>query len=427
MARLFLHPYLAPAHPMNFFRRCWSSRSVRAWCLVSGLVALSVLGLGVRFGLPAWRDWRARSLDVQCRKLRDSRDWQQLGKVAAAWARSDPRRTKALFFQAEAEVGQERYAEAAELLFRVPKSDPKSIPAYLQGANLLLGQANRPLEGIAALERLLTIEPRVTAAHQSIIQFYALSLQRQKLLKSIRLAIESDREPPEAYVYLLLVDTLRLSNGVEMNNLWLQAYPDHELFLVGRALQMDEVKVNANDLDAGSPNAGAVPGVAKQTSVRSRLLADLLQRFPHNVELLSYHIEQALLAGESDRVVQLMNQAPGEIDTDNRFWRYKGQIHENQGETAAAESAYRRALEINRLDWATMNRLATIERLRGRFPEVERLQRLGRQADTLREQVRKYPTAEQVGVEWLRSLKSFAQAAGDDFISESIARRVEDK
>ncbi len=185
---------------------------------------------------------------------------------------------------------------------------------------------------------------------------------------------------------------------------------------------MDEVKVRAEDLDSGLP--GTRDSSGGSTSVRARLLSDLLKRFPHNVELLSYHIEQSLLAGETDRAIQLLSQAPAEIDTDNRFWRYKGQIHETQQEIAEAEGAYRRALEINRLDWATMNRMTTIERLRGRYPNVERLQKLVRQADLLREQVRKYPTAEQVGLEWLRSLAKFSQVAGDEFVSQALSVRL---
>lgn len=387
-----------------------------------GLGFLLLLGLGVLFGLPAWREWQARRFETQCRNMRDKRQWQQLSKTAESWSRQDPQRANAWLFRAEAAAGLEQFSQAAEFMFQIPKSDPKAIPAYLKGATILLGPANRPIEGVQALQRLFQLEPRIADAHRHVIQFYALTLQRQKLLDQIQFAIQCDREPPEAYVYLFLVDTLRLSNGVEMNDRWLKAYPDEEIFLVARALHMDEQRVKAETTAASGGDRNST--VSGSTSVRSQLLADLLKRFPNNVELLSYHIEQSLLSGDVDRAVTLLSQAPADIDSDNRFWRYKGQIHQSREETAEAESAYRHALELNKLDWATLNRVATLERLQGHFAEVERQQRLVKQAESLREKVRKYRTAEEIGPEWLRELGEFCRAAGRTDLASSITHRL---
>ena len=408
---------------MNFLRFCSPAVPGRLRSGVLGLAVLLVLALALRFGLPEWRQWQARSLETQCRKLRDKRQWPQLGETAERWSKLDPNRANPWLFRAEAAAGQEQFIAAAEFLFQIPKSDPKAIPAHLKGATILLGPANRPLEGVEALQRLLLIEPRLADAHRHAIQFFALALQRRKLLRQVQFAIQSDREPPEAYVYLFLVDTLRLSNGVEMNTRWLQSYPNAEMFLVARALHMQEQRVKAENVDGGGSDQTPAPKGA--TSVRSQLLTDLLQRFPMNVELLSHHIEQSLLTGDVERAVRLVSEAPADIDEDNRFWRYKGQIHESRDETTEAEAAYRHALQINPLDWASMNRLAMTARLRGDFKEVERLQRLVKQAEKLREEVRNYRTAEEIGPEWLHGLKDFCRATGNTDLASAIMHRLD--
>jgi tetratricopeptide (TPR) repeat protein len=320
-------------------------------------------------------------------------------------------------FRAEAAAGQKEYQAAADALFQVPKSDERALPAYMKGAEILLSQANRPLEGVEVLERLVQMEPRLAEAHRHLIQFSALTLQRQQLIQRVRTAIEHRREPPEAYVYLFLIDTLRLANGVEMNSKWLEAYPDHEVFLVARALHMDEVRV----AERGS---AVSPADLKSTSIRERLLSDLFRRFPHNRELLAHQIERALVVGDTVRVVELLKAAPPSIDTDNRFWRYKGHVHETRYELDQAEVAYRKALELSPLDWSTMNRLAQVERIRKRYTEVQRLQQLVQQADTLRENVRKYPAAEKVGRDWLTDLAGFAEEAGDHFLAAALKARL---
>lgn len=392
------------------------------WKSLLGLAVIGFVVAAVGFGPQWWRNRQALSFERQCRELRNRRDWTQLASVSETWTQRDPQRANAWLFRAEAAEGQRQHVAAADFLFQVPSHDAKSVPAFLQGATILLGKANRPIEGVEALHKLLKREQRIAEVHRNLIQYYALTLQRQRLLEQIRFAIENHREPVEAFVYLFLVDTLRLSNGVEMNNRWLEQYPDHELFLVARTLHMEEQREVASDAaeNKGDPAEHSVGS----NSPRSQALAELLQRFPHNVELLSHQIELSLVLGDTDRVVSLLSQAPPEIDEDNRFWRYKGQVHEARGQDAEAESAYRRSFELNRLDWRSLNKLASIERLRGRFSEVDRLQRLVNRADNLREQIRKVPNVEDVGADWLRALADFAKDAGDETLASALFRRL---
>lgn len=388
-----------------------------------GLVAIGLVVVAVQFAPKMWRDWQARRFDRQCRELRDQKNWANLAAAAESWSNSDPKRADAWLFRAEAAQGQRRYVEASDYLFQIPAKDAKSIPAIMGGATLLLGSANRPIEGIEALQKILKREPRIADAHRHLIQYYALTLQRQRLLQQIRFAITNDREPPESYAYLFLIDTLRLSNGVEINSHWLEQYPGHETFLVARALHTEEQREVARR-KAAENKTNSPETVIDATSHRSQALAELFQRFPQNLELLSYEIEQSLLVGDSKRAIALLSQAPPEIDEDNRFWRYKGQIHEAQGQMNEAESAYRESARMNPLDWRTCNSLATIERLRGRPAEVSRLQNLVNRAEALRLQIRGLPIVENVGNEWLQAFAEYARDAGDTQTANALARRL---
>lgn len=408
---------------MNFVRISLLRRLAFRWKHLFGLTVIGLLIAGVQFLPRIWRDRQNQIFDRQCRELRDRKEWANLAAAAESWTKSDPKQADAWLFRAEAAQGQRRYVAASDFLFHIPLEDPKSIPALMAGATLLLGNANRPIEGIEALQKLIEREPRIADAHRNLIQYYALTLQRHRLLRQIRVAIANDREPPESYVYLFLIDTLRLSNGVEMNSHWLEQYPDHETFLVARALHMEEQREAARR-KASENKINPTKAAIESTSDRSQALAKLFQRFPHNLELLSYEIEQSLLVGDSDRVIALLSQAPPEIDEDNRFWRYKGQAHEAQGQMTEAESAYRQSARMNPLDWRTWNSLATIERLRGRFSEVSRLQSLVNQADTLRLQARGLPLVENVGTEWLRAFAEFAKDAGDNQVANAVLRRL---
>ncbi len=401
----------------------WTRRFVFRWRTLLGLIVIGLLVAAAQPVLQLWRDRQALRFDRQCRELRDRKDWSKLAAGSESWSRGDPQRAKAWLFRAEAAEGQGKYVEAADYLFHVPLNDERSIPAYMGGVTLLLGKANRPLEGIEAIHQLFKREPRIAEAHKHLIQFYALTLQRHKLLQQIRFAIANEREPPEAYVYLLLVDTLRLSNGVEMNNRWLEQYPDNEIFLVARALHMHDEKEEARR-KAAENKSGLTEKSTEITPQRSQTLADLFQRFPNNLELRSYEIELALRVGDTDRVIELLSKAPPEIDDDNRFWRYKGQIHEARQEMDEAEKAYRKSAQMNPLEWRSWNSLAIMERLHGNFAEAGRLQGLVKRADDLRIKARALPLIEEVGPDWLHPFAEIARDAGDKQVADALYRRL---
>jgi tetratricopeptide (TPR) repeat protein len=371
-----------------------------------------------------WRDYRRASTAKECRAARDRRQWDDLHSLAERWSQWDPKNANPWLFLAEAAQGHNDTAATARYLEAIPDTDPKVLAALVELIKLEFGPLNRPAKGVAACERLLRLEPRATSAHRQLINFYALSLQRAKLLQHIAAAIRAEREPPEAYVFLLLVDTLRLGNAVEANERWLQSDPEAEVFQVARVLHMPELHESVGNVIGETTDVGRQP---PRTSPRSKseLVDELLDHFPHNLELLAYKAEACVRDGDQDCVIQLLSQAPAEAEEDSRFWRFKGWLHEFRQEMPDAEVAYRRALELRPLDWNVLARLAGLERLRGNTQEVARLNKLVNAANDIRREMRKLPGPDGVTREILSDMAAYARGCKDTEVAAALERRVE--
>jgi tetratricopeptide (TPR) repeat protein len=356
---------------------------------------------------------------AECRVARRDQRWDELRRLAAGWASREPRAADPWLFLAEAAQGLGDASAAADAIGRVPETDPRVVPALIGLASSEFGPLNRPLEAEAAYLRALQLEPRNLIAHQSLIKYYAVSLQRQKLVRQIRLAIERQSEPPEAYLFLFLLDSMRIGNSVELNEHWLQASPNVELFLVARAVQLPD---SADALVSVPPGQGEFE--LARSSGKLSLVEALLEKFPGNPELIAYAIESYRTRGEVDRVAELLARAPESADSDSRFWAYKGWVHEMVDEWPDAEAAYQTALEINGLDWNVRNRLASCRRRRKDHAQVERLTDLVVQAIELRTRIRGLRSPENVTPEMLAGISSYARKCGVDWVADAIDRKL---
>ncbi|MBC8114020.1 MAG: hypothetical protein H7062_06560 [Candidatus Saccharimonas sp.] len=373
----------------------------------------------------AYREWcsyRRNDLAEQCRAARSRQRWDDLQVLADRWSKWDSQNGEAWMYRAQAASGRHEWLEAANYFWRVPDTDARAIPALIELSKLAFTHLNDPLKGVAACERILRIDPRAAGAHQQLIWFHAMTLQREKLLRQIHAAIDVQREPREAYVYFFLADTLRSGSAVELNERWLEAAPDAELFLVARVLQLPDLETESPDTPNPSP-AGEHP---KTMTGRSKLelVDELLNRFPHNMELLAYKADDCITTGDIDGAAALLSQAPDAATQDNRFWRIQGWLHESNNELEEANTAYRRALELHAVDWNTMNRLAVVERRRQNIAEVQRLTKLVERANEARRVLRKLEAVELVTPEILVELARLYRESGERVVGPALERRL---
>lgn len=374
-----------------------------------GLILLPLCAL-VLWAAHLWlTDLRTKAYEEACQEARQTLQWDTLKERATAWARWQPDNSRPWLFAAEAAQQQANPAQAAEYLRKVPDDDPLASEALLVLSDLYFQDLNRPLEGVATCERILRTHPNVGEARRRLIFFYAVTLQRKKMVDQAREAIKRRCDAPETYVYLIGADWLQLTNAAPMSLHWLQADPDNELFLVAPLLHM-----------IGEPAEHPATEVAEQ----EKKLAEYLERFPKNLELLRYFLARYCHDGEPERVAELLAQAPPEAMEDNRFWRFKGWLHALQAELTEAEAAYRRALELGPFNWRTQRELAGVLRRLDKNEEAETLLARSAEGKELRRLILQSSSVQITDKTLLRRLADYARDCGDRAVADALLRRI---
>jgi tetratricopeptide (TPR) repeat protein len=393
------------------------------------LIALLVATIAAVASPVAWRRWndhRRSELTKKCRIARNSQRWDELQALADAWTRWDPQNGEAWFNRGVAANGRQAWADAAEYFWLVPDTAPQAIPAMIELSKLAFTRLNDPLKGVDACERILTIDPRASGARQQLIWFHAMTLQRAKLKQQILKAIELQREPREAYVYYFLLNTLRSQDAVDLNARWLLAMPDSELFLVARV-------INLPDPQSESPETPDPSSTANENrsdlSAKTKLqqVDELLNQFPHNLELIAYKAEERFASGDVSGAAAVLKNAPESAAHDGRFWRFKGWLHETNNELDASVSAYRQALELHPVDVNTMNRLSIVERRLQNQTEVKKLTDLVERGNEIRKRLRQQKAVETASPQILRALAGLFRDCGDREIARALENRLTDR
>ena len=392
--------------------------SSRLWwrLTLGGVLLVMALGL-ILVGRSQYRNWNDRQgkeLARRCRALREQLNWATLADVSRQWERLEPSNANPILFQAEAAQGQSDFLRAADLLSRVPEKNAKRIPAQIERTALLFGPVNRPLEAVAACHEILAQEPRSFTPRQRLIYFYAMTLQRSEMLREIRQSLDYHSEPLEAYVYLMLADELTFQDGFEVNNRWLNGNPNQEPFLVARTIHL--WKNLSQELSKTSDTK-------ERLKLAQQLLTEYLDRYPHNLSVLTFFCELALVEGNTEWMAELLARASPDCE-DSRYWRFRGWLHAAKEEYSEAEQAYRKSLRLFPLSWISQHEFADILRRQRAFAEVQTFQNRSLVGKALRQELLQIPNARVVSNELLGKILAYARDSGDQQVAESLQQRL---
>jgi tetratricopeptide (TPR) repeat protein len=362
-----------------------------------------------------WLRERRAGLATRCREAIAANRWDELQAVSADWCSWDADNAQAWLFAAQAAESRKDWPRVADYLGRLPDSDSRTVPALIERVRLLFEELNQPLEAVATCARILRIEPRASRAHSRLIFFYAMSLQRQEMVRCIRQAIAAGSEPPEAYVYLFGTDWIVLSNALSINSHWLKTDPDYEPFLVARAGLITSMAPGqaADPFDPNSPKAGD-----------TALIDAYLETYPQNLEVLAYHLRKSAEAGDYARMAELLARAPAAAENDSRFWRYKGTLHLERKELASAKEAFASALQVNPYDWTSRHQLSNVLRLAGETKEAEQQLELARQGKEIERAIKRLANAADASADLLEQLARYAAESGDRQVATALRVRL---
>lgn len=350
-----------------------------------------------------------------CRESVAAEDWPGLIETASLWSAWDAEAADAWVYQAQGfqELGEPN--RAVELLLRVPNHSEKAEAALLVAANLYFEVLGKPGEAVPILKRLLNLNQTSITAHQRLIFFYAITLQRVEMLAQIRKAIELGAEPPDAYVYQQLASRLTFSNGYQMTQQWLRNDPESELFHVAAAIHLSL----ARDL---AENADDEPLAEKER--RFGEVRGLLKQYPQSLPVLRYLLHFAISQNDTDDVGQLLGEVPADGWDDSVFWHCRGWYHHQFDELDEAEKAYRKSLELYPLDWETWHNFAATLRKLKDLDGAEQAQAIALQGKELRKKIQQLSDARAVSPEILTEMRDYCVACGDQLTAESLQTRI---
>ncbi|HEY0984294.1 tetratricopeptide repeat protein [Schlesneria sp.] len=327
------------------------------------LIILLVVPLAY-WGHQVWQAKTVKSLASLCYEASRNSQWDKLAKASERWSYLEPQRAEPWLFRAEAAEEVQDWKLMAKCLGSIPRTDRRAIPSLARKAGLEFEYLNRPWDGLKTCDEIISLDPRVLLAHKQSIFFAAMTLQRAELVKRIRAAIRVRRESPEAYVYLASASWFYGASLYRNNSFWLEGNPDDETFQVARAMQiyMSEAKSNLEEAE----NYAHIPEAT-----------ELLQRYPHNLELLAYFINLAIEDGNIDEVSRLLASVPQEAaDGDARIWRARAWKADVENDFESALELALRAYAIDPYWWKVHFQIHDICRRLGKAEESQRFFKL---------------------------------------------------
>lgn len=376
----------------------------------SKIALIVLLVLTAPLAYRSYRIYLLRKLAWDASEARNAGDWAKLEAVAVHWGGADKRSAMPWALAAEAAEKRGASDRAAAHLEKMPPDDARTPPVLMELATLYFGPLNRPLEGVAAYNKALEIDPAFAEAHRRLVFYYGITVQRGKMVEQAREALRLGCESPETYVYLIGADWLVFSNAYEFNQKWLQSGADNETFEVAQTIHWSGA--------TGYDDFG-------RAAEHEKRLADCFAKYPNNPELIAYFLSQKAARGDREGVAELLAKVPAEAGNDNRFWHFKGWLDAANGDWASAETALQEALKRNPYAWQTHLELAGAYRQQQRFDEVERLVALSMKGKELRKTILQLPDVQSVSPKLLKEMQLYAQECGDDEVAQRLAKRME--
>lgn len=418
--------------------------------IVWSLILLVSIGAA---GTVSWWVYTSRvdaRFENHCKALRAARQWRELRSVSLNWMDANPQNIQAIFFAAQSAEKLGQFEEAVQILLEAPRNQGElSALALAEAAEIQFSTLNFPAEAVKNFEEALRLNPREAESRQRLIFFYAMTMQRQKMIDHIKIAIEQGLETRENYVYLVGAEWLIFSNGPQYNNVWRKSDLENEHFNVARALGVVANGYVTPEADArmlgeappilktfGSEIDPDAPQDRKGKEVHyDGVLRAYLEKYPNNLELLSYFLSRSTAAGDAAETARLLARLPAEAETDARFWRYKASWltskarraktpEERQQLRSESEQALLRAIELNPYDPTARHQLAGILRETGETDRIDRLEAIYNEGAEIRRLVLQAPSAH-IDTELFTRIKDYAAICGQSAIADAMARRLQ--
>lgn len=408
------HEALAPASSTR--RGATTRRRASTGRFLVLAFVLMIVAVGAVPGYRWWRGYRTQQYRLACRTAADEKSWDRLKSASSQWLSWDDSNDDARMYLAEASVQLSDVETAVAALGNVSDSYHGVLQALAMRGDFQFSDLNRPYDAVDTWKRMLKINPGADLPRQRLIYFYAITMQRELLLQNIYRAMELGTEAPESYAYLLLGYEVTFSDGLMLTGEWLKAYPDDVALNVAHALYLAKFSPE---------NTVNIYGMSLIMAGDETLINECLEKYPANLEVLAYHIDKAVIAGDMQRVLELLEQCPADAERDPRFWRFRGWYLAAQDRFAEADEALRTALELNAFDWRARLMLAGVLRQMDRPEEGAEEARIANLGKDLHRELFLIPNARALNSRIRGEIDQYFQVAAPELVKRAWGRRHE--
>ena len=385
----------------------WSSRTVR-WVLLA-ILAIA-LGGGFAWGTVLWNNHRTSEFGRRCRESRDQANWDDLAEVSEQWTQWQPESGDAWVLRAVAADESGDLIATADFLERVPDDYHGAVPAFLELSALYFDPLRRPIDGVRTCERILSVNPEIVVAHQRLCHYFAMTLQRDRLLKQVRESIRLRAETVDAYSYFVTLPDLVFSDALPSVKGWLEVTPDEPTLVIASAL----IRARDESLKSGNEYAAAM----------TTELKTLHERFPENLEVLTTLLEIISHDGDVEQVEKLLEQAPANASEDYRMWRFRSWHDSVTGNVDGAEKAARESIRMNPMDWHGWQHLSGILRRQHQPEKAAEAQATAMFGKDLQAVILALDDMNRPPRSVIDGILEYAETCGDTFVAENLSRRL---
>ncbi len=395
-----------------------TSSSSLAWLRAGLLLLMLLAGIAIA-ARPTYNWWHARQSQFYreaCEEVAEAESWEHLQARATQWVEWDPNSSEGWVHLADALLKLSDLQGAVDALAHVDNSYPGVLDTLAVRGDILFSELNQPYEAVENWQRMLEINERADVARQRLIYFYAITMQRERMREEILRAMELKSEPPESYAYLLLAYEVTFSDGLRLTRKWLESYPDDETLQVAAAVYL--AKFSAD-------NTIRVLGTRSVGEGDHTLVNEMLETYPHNLEILAFHLEKAIFEGDEQRVVELLAKCPSSAELDCRFWRARGWLLSSNNRFEEAAQALERCVELNPFDWRGRLMFSGALRQLGRSEEAGLQSEIQLEGKRLHEVLFMLPNARSLDFELAERIYNYATQAGAAIVAESMERRIQ--
>jgi len=383
-------------------------RKVIRWGLL-GFLLFTVVGGAIQ-SLAWWRNHELAQLSRQCRAARVNQDWKKLATVAEQWTQQQPDSGEAWVVRAMAAHETGELTLAAEYLENVPDDYPGAIPALLELSVLYFEPLRRPTQGVLACERILSLNPEIVIAHQRLCHYFAMTLQRDRLIRQVRESVRQRAETVDAYSYFVTLPDLIYGDTLERVENWLEVTPDEPSLIIASALlrTKDDSLKKGNDYEA----------------MMTRELQGLHERFSEDLEILTTLLEIVAREGDVETLGQLLEKSPERSNEDYRMWRIRSQYSLLTGNLDEALRSAEEAIRLYPMDWHSWHHFAGILRRKNKIREADAAQQTAMYGKDLQALLLEMETPRDPPRAVLEGILEYAVLCRDQFVAANLSRRL---